>query len=676
MKTEGSHEQIAYIEAKKNYLAIGKRYSALLSQIMKMDPNILRIAEEIMITGDGLSAHDNKFLTTFYKELTSKSRIDKKYYNLLLELKKTRNELDLATRALSARRISYLLRKSGMPPKRTNQGKDIIAATVNNPEIPLIEKLSLPEVLDTNLAENLEKLIVAKEIDYKDGVLFATTKQGKDFIKNLEKNIKHKVNDEYFILGDQNLLKNFHKLDKTNILDFVRMSADKEHIREIERRLEAKDIRLTTSGLEAVNIKGKKYLALLTEELSGQLEKKIKAEQLQKNSLYAKSDPRLQPIRDNLSDLDISMGKHSRLGELAHEATTYQSLLQATKGNYLQAENTFAELLTLQETLSTSFADIKKQLVATIDKKQVNIDRLITLMLAVRFLSVYENRYEKKLVELESLLGMSSTNPNFATGPETLSKLSERYEIGDESEDDTDNLIRNIITSRLATRRALGDETNETLIRFILASPQIKEFKHIILTQRSARKHVVDTLYNNDCLYQGLGDISEILAEITELEIEKKEKLADLVHEMELAHKEFWLARINNNNGRYIETNFADLPEEARTKAKVANRDSVASARKEIRQTLNKYRDAHKKHSDKFAETLRKSLQQISKGGDVSKISTDLKKKYREMSENHDLIMSNMEKDILLLENRLIDFEEKTPKEIEKMLISDIRATI
>jgi len=69
-------------------------------------------------------------------------------------------------------------------------------------------------------------------------------------------------------------------------------------------------------------------------------------------------------------------------------------------------------------------------------------------------------------------------------------------------------------------------------------------------------------------------------------------------------------------------------------------------------------------------------LQELSKGGDVSKISTDLKAKYRTLTKNHDDLLTAMENDIIAIEKRLVNFEENSPKELEKLLISDIRANI
>lgn len=676
MKTEGSNEQIAYMEAKKKYLAIGKHYSALLSSVMKLDPNILQIAEEIMITGDGLSAHDNRFLTTFYNELKTKSKIDKKYYDLLLELKKTRNELDHATHELAARRIGYLLRKSGIPPKRLSHGKDAIVAAVNNPDIGLLEKLSLPDVLNIGASEKLEDLITTGEIDVHSGSLTAKTKSARDFVKNLESGIQQKVNNDYFLKGDDNLLKSRHKLDTTNILDFVRISADSEHIREIERRLESKDIELSAAGLVARTAKGQKYLTLLIEELSGQLDRKLGAQMLERNRAHAEADPRLARITSDFADLDISLAKHSRVGSLAQDTSSYQNLLAKVAKKNDKVRGAIAELLTLQETIAVSFADIKKQLVAVLDKKQINIDRVIALMLAVRYLSVYENKYEAKLCEVESILGIIDAGHAVNVGPVSINRLAEMTGSDADVTAETDATVRDIIANQLASRKELGDGANETLVRFMLSSPQVKGYRDILTTQQIARKHIVDTLYHSDCLYRGFGNISEILAEITELELEKKEKMADLIHELELAHKELWLAQIVNNNSRYIDTSFAGLPDDAKIRAKVASKDAVKSARSEIRETLAKYRNAHKKHSNSFAEVLRKSLQQISKGEDVSRISAELKKQYRKMSTSHEELMRNMEKDVVALEKRLLDFEERTPAEIEKLLMSDIRATI
>jgi hypothetical protein len=673
-KAEGNREYTAYLTAKDGYLEAGKRYSAIMGHIMKLDPNILNIAEEIMITGDGLSAYDNKFLTSFYKDLKAKSKIDKQYYDLLLELKKTKSELDIATAKLSKARVSYLLRKSGIPPRRNNQGFDAVAAHVNNPDLGLLEKLSLPNVLDLQSSESLDELMSAGELTLEKGVLVPKTKSARNFIKKLERDTAEKVNDRYFTGDQSNLISKNAQLNPDNMLEFLRSTADNEHIREIERRLAAKDIQLSDGKLLPLNSKGEKYLDLLTEELTNVFDKKLSADLLAQNSGYAQADPRLGRITSKISDLDISMSRHSRLGSLAGPESVYGELIKKANTHKTQVNRAFAELMMLQETISSSFVEIKKQLALVLAKNKVQIDQLISLLLAVRYLAVYEQRYEAKLEEIESLLGVITTSSSHTGGPMALGQMKEQYPIN--VDEDVDALVRSLIMNRLSSRRELGQQTNETIISFLLNSPQSQEYRTLASTQLSAKKHVMNTLYNNHCLYDGLDDISEILAEITELEVEKTEKLADLAHELELAHKELWLARITNDSKKYIDDNFGAVPAATKQVATKASREAVAQARKEIRDTLAKYRASHKEHSDNFAKVLRASLANVSRGGDVAQASAELKRQYAKMNAGHNALMNDMEKDILKLEKRLSDLEAKAPSELEKLLISDIRSKI
>jgi len=677
MKTEGSREHLAYLEAKNQYLAIGKRYSDLLLQIMKCDPNILKIAEDILITGDRLASHDNRFLTVFYNELKAKSKIEKKYYDLLLELKKTKNELDHATHKLSRLRIAFIMRRAGIPPKRTNQGIDAVTSQLNSTEIGLLEKISLPDVLQIDETERLELLLVSGEIEFTGGEIVGKTKAGREFVKTLSKDIVERANNRYF-LGETDFdIKKYVRLDRHNLLDFIRATADQDHVREIERRIASKDLRLQPDGLFALTPRGEKYLTLLLEELSAQLEGNFRARTVALSKGYSDTDSRLGAINEGLRDLDISLDKHTHVGALAGNTGTYQSLLKTAKARRDQVSAALADAMTTQEVISASFVDVKRQLAVILDSKNVDVTKLLSLIAAVRYISVFENQYESKLARVEGMLGLPIKNHGGSLGPDSLAKISDNFDT-DSSQIFADSkvTIMALISGKLAGRHDLGIETNKTLMDFMLDSSQVKNYGRLLGQQDAVRKHVVDTLYSRHSLYEDLDNISEVLSEYTELEIEKKEHIADLVHELELAHKELWLANIKNNNGRYIDTSFAELPSQARDKAKGANNVAIASARKEIRETLGKYRASHKKHSDDFGKVLRQSLSEISKGGDVGKISASLKGKYKQLNVEHDTLMQNMEKNIATLEKRLLDFERKTPAEIEKLLLSDIRANI
>lgn len=664
------------LDAKKRYLSAGKVYSELLARMIEFDPNILKVAEEIMLTGDGLSVHDNRFLTSFYKEFKAKSKIDQKYFSFLPELKKAKSELDSAVTALSRSRINDLLRENGIPPKKTNQSIDIIASQINSKEVGLLEKICLPDVLDVDLAENLDDLISKGDVVCDSGNLVPRTKEAREYIRNLEQNIRQGVNDKYFIDAKENLLKEYHKLDPSNLLDFVRLSADKEHIREIERRLDAGDIKLARGSLVATNEKGKKYIFLLTEELSGQLERKLKADLLRKNQKCVDEDSRFTNANTSLRDFDTVVDKHQKNASHIKNNDIYQGLVETTISNRDKMHEVFAELMTLQEVISVSFVDIKKQLLAVTGKNNINFDKLLTLITAVRYLSVYEDKYEEKLTKLEGMLGIQNGNNNYIPGPDSITRIKEKYPRGTDIDATVDKSIHDLIMERLINRKELGPKTNETLIKFILSSPQLFEYKSLFEAQQVARKHVVDSLYHNNCLYRGHKDLSELLTEIVELEIEKNEKISDLVHELELAHKELWLSRITNTNKAYIDSNFAKLSDETKKKAQIADKEAISRARKEIRETLAKYRSGHKKHSDEFTKTLRQSLTELSKGGDVGHVSSELKKKYREMMKKHEALNQNLEADIISLEKRLFDFEKSSPEVLEKALISDIRANI
>jgi len=674
MSTEGSKEQIAYLEAKKQYLAVGKRYSSLLRKVMELDPGILKQAEEILVTGDGLSLHDNRFLTNFYKELKTKSRIDKRYFDYLIELRKVKSQLDVSVHNLSRYRIAYLLRKAGIPSKRTNQGKDDIASQVNSREVAILEKLSLPGVLDVQSSEDLEELVSTGEITLSDGLLIPATKTAKDFVKKLEKNIREKFNDGYLLSGRGDILKQFQGINTSNLLEFIRLSADKEHLREIERKIDAGEISLNRGVLAPLNAKGKKYLSLLLEELSGNLHRNITSELLRRNKTHMELDPRLNNVKKALNDFDISYNKHSFAGRLAPENEIYSSLLARADDNNAEIKKMFTDLIMLQETISTAFADIKKQLVIVVGKSNIDIDKVLTLLVSVRYLSAYENEYENKLSEIENRLNIVSGGTT-SLGPTALLKLHEIYG-STLAEPNTDAMISDLVLGKLENRKELGPETNKVLLDFLINSPRVAEYKRILNSETVIKRHLLDLFYGHACLYGGIANLSETLAELTELDLEKREKLADIVEELELAHKELWLARITNNNKQYIEEMYPDIPLSTKEKASGASREALNNARSEVRSTFAKYRASHRAHTDKFAKDLRLALGQLSKGGDIAKTATQLKTKYRDLVTNHEKIVDDMEKEIIELEKRLLDFEEKSPATLEKLLISDIRANI
>lgn len=671
---EGKKEYIAYMQAKDKYLTLGKKYSALLARVMELDPNILKIAEDIMITGDGLSIHDNRFLISFYKELRSKSKVNKKYYDLLLDIKRTKSELDAATRELSKKRVSYMLRKSGIPPRKVNQDRDFVAAQINDPTVRLIEKISLPEVLSVESAETLDSYMSMGDIELSSGNLVPRTREARVFIKKLDSSITENFNDIYMLGHSDNVLQGYSVLDNTKILDFVRLSADKEHIREIERRVAAKDLLIQDGNLIAQNEKGKRYLSLLTEELSGNMDEKVKSHLQNKNTKHQDNDPRLTAVKSSLKDLDISLDKHKRVGHLSGKDTFYSNLLAQNIRHKDQISKYFAELMTIQEAVATSFVDIKKQLLALVSARSLDIDKLLTLIVCVRYISLYEDKYESKLQEIETILGLEATHPS-AIGPESLERLIEKYQISLGPEN-ADASLQDTLLKNLSGKRKLGEDANELLIRYATESPEYREYLSLLAKERAAKRYLSELIYSNDFLYRGTSDITEILAEIAELQIEKKEKLTDINHTIELAHKELWLSQITNSGRDYIETSFADISTSVKADALRTNGASIDAARKEVSNTLAKFRKAHKSHSDEFAGYLRDSLKQIANGGDVSKISADLKSKYNKMNKKHTELTDSLEKEILSLEKRLLDFEKKSPKNIENFLISDIRQTI
>lgn len=675
MKTEGSKEQIAYIEARKKYLLAGKRYSSLLKEAMSLDPNILKIADDIMVTGDGLSVHDNRFLTSFYNELRKKSKIDKKYYELLLDLKKAKQELDNSVTALSRHRVNHLLRQAGIPPRKTNQDRDIIAAQVNNSNIGLLEKISLPGILLLEDSEALDRHISSGDITIGSGALTAKSKSTREFVRDLERKSRQKVNEDHLLDDSGDFLKRYNQLESGSLLGLIRISADKEHIREIERRIDSGDISFSGGNLVAVNEKGKKYLSLLVEELTACLEKKIKAHLLDKNKKCVQSDPRFGKLAEALKDLDITTDRHGRLSALAGEGTSYKELLEKLDNHKTEVKKDFADLITLQETVSVAFVDIKKQLLAVTNKKETDVEKILSLLMAVRYLSNFEKKYETKLASLEGKLGIVPQNNHLDFGPEPITKLLEKHaDKVDEAE--INEVVAQLVESRLQNRQSLGAEIDKSLSQFLHCSPRLAEYQKLFVTQETIKKHVAQLLVGSDCLYLGMGNVSELLNEIAQLEIEKNDKLAEMTHELEIAHKEFWLARIVNSSRNFVNTNFDNLSGEVRDRAVVLSRGAVDTARKDIKVTFEKYLSKHKKCSGDFTLVLDKALRDVSAGGDVSEISAKLKAKYKEVSKQQTDLFGELELEIMEFEKRLAGFEKKIPQELEKILISDIRKSI
>ena len=675
--TGGNKSKLAYEEAQRQYLEAGKRYSSLLRDAMELDPNIVKIAEEILVTGDRLSIHDNKLLIRFYNELRAGSKIDKKYYDLLVGLKRAKNELDIATDHLITRRVSKILAGAGIPPRDSNYSDAARISQLNNPDASLLEKISLPGALSAANAHELEKQVANQEIVISGGSILPQTKSARDFLKGLEKDIRQDANDEYLLADNTDPLKMFsdkgHKVDLTEML---RAAGKSDHIRELERRIDAGDIHFVNGELVAINGKGSRYLGLLNEELVALYRKKIDSSLTSINQTHIEGNRRLVRTRKAVDSLRQTTDKHARFGGLV-ENTTYNDLLDLVTDHRLEVESRLCQLLTGVETISRAFIDIKKRLVLVASKEEVDVEGLISLLVASRHLSKFESEYEKGLSSLEAILGLKVENGDCCLGPISTGSLAEGCRLhGCNHFEDAGAVVRDVVASRIQNRKHLSEQMDKLLMDFVFSPAEVGAYGDILCSQDSIKRHIGDVNYAGGSLYNGIGDLSCLIEELVELEVEKREKIADFVHEFELAHKELWLAGIKNNNKDFITENFPDLDEGIKIRAAETNEQVVALAREDIKKVIDKFRSDHKTSSEDFGKQLKNSLNQLKTDGDIVGASTKLKNEYKKMLSLHGRALDELEIEIGVLERRLSEFEVGSKNDLEKVLLQDIRKNI
>ena len=676
MSTEGNKSKLAYEEAQKQYLEAGKRYSGLLRDAMELDPNIIKIAEEILVTGDKISVHDNKLLTRFYNELHAGSKIDKKYYDLLIGLKKAKNELDIATDHLLTRRVGKILAGVGIPPRESNYSKTARISHLNDPDISFLTKISLPGVLLPARAAELEQLIAGAEISVASGKFLPKTKTARDFLKKLEKDIRQDANDGHLLDPEADILDKLAAGGRTSLMDLLKASGEKDHLRELERRIDAGDIHFVNGELRAINEKGTKYLRLLSEELTTLFNTKIDGRLASINQTYIDNDPRLAKARRAVDSLRETSRRHARLAGIAN-GTIYGDLLTRVDKRHTIVESKLSQLLTEVETISRAFLDIKKRLISVSSKEEVDVESLISLLVASRHLSKFESDYERDLSAFEDLLGVHTENSVLAFGPASASKLAETCcGCNCRHLDMADVSVRGLVADRIRNRKPLGEQMDKVITDFVLSSDGVTAYKDLLCSQDAIREHISDVSYAGGSLYQGIGSLSYLIEELVELEVEKREKIADFINEFELAHKELWLAGIKNANKGFIADNFPDLNNDIKGRAVDSNSQLVASAREEIKSVIEKFRNDHKASSENFGKQLKESLNELKVNGDVVNTSARLKTEYKKMLASHSRALDELEIEIGVLERKLSEFEVGSKKDLEKVLLEDIRKNI
>jgi polyhydroxyalkanoate synthesis regulator phasin len=676
MNAGGNKSKNTYEEVQQRYLEAGRKYSSLLRDAMELDPNIIKIAEEILITGDKISIHDNKLLTRFYNELRMGSKIDKKYYELLVNLKKAKNDLDIATDHLLAKRVGKILTEAGIPPRETNLSDITKVSHINNPDLNLAEKICLPGVLSIESATQLEQLIANGKLKVSAGKFTAETKEAREFIKKLEKEIRENVNDAYMLGSSTKIFEN-SGFGKTNsVIELVKLVADSDHIREIERRIDTDDIRFASGELVAINDKGTKYLKLLSEELINNLSKKIDVGLVSKNKNYINQDIRLSKSKKAVDTLCETVNKYDHFSNFV-DKTVYNELLERLKEHQGTVEEKMSHLMAEIETISRAFFDIKKRLISFTSKDETNVEGLLSLLVASRYLSKFEVSYEKDLTDLERLLDIKTANIDLSFGPMSPDQLAENY-CGSTCNhfDEANDFVRDIISKRMANRKSLGEKMEKVLTDFVSSPSDVEAYKNILCAKQAILKHISDVNYHDGSLYQGIGSLSHLIEDLVELEIEKREKIADFIHEFELTHKELWLAGIKNENKNFITDNFPDLDKGIKGKAAESNDQLVSSALEDTKKVIEKFRNDHKISSETFSKQLKESLEKLKTDGDLAGASTKLKNEYKKMLATHEQALNELEIEIGVIERRLTEFEKGSKKDLEKVLLDNIRRNI
>ena len=657
-------------ESQRQYLTAGKDYSRLLLSASKIHPTVLSITKEIHAIGDNVSVFDSKAITDFYNKLQQKSQILPEYHQVAKELVRAKSTLDQAAHKLFTDQLSLSIKRSGLPTKRHNLQLSQLVELVNDPKTALLVKIAYatdyirPEILE------LSALIERGEVLLGKGDITGKTKVAKVYLRDLAQQIVRRINDHHF--GNKHLdIKKVYignRSGQIDILGLLSHLGDKDHVRELERRVSSSDVCLRDGSIAALTEKGTRYLRLLNEELTALLEKRMDDKLLTLSQEATGQDILLTNIFDIISGYEQKLAKHRSLSQRLGTDTRYDSLVDDYAGDILTITKSKDEITAGIDRLSRAALDIRKKMILLSQHGQIKVADTLPLLTALKLLSDYERRLDAKVAHLSGQLKIDKhTRPNILP---TLTDIKEMANL--EDQDSIRGEIEANISTTLSKRTKSRQELDQTVREYVSGSPFCAEYRALASQQKAVKDYLIDYLERENRLYHGHETIQTLISEIVEMEVRKQELLSEISHQVQLAHKQVWLAGIKNDNEVYLRQNIKDDTKTHKYALELNDR-LIGQVEDDIVTLVNEYRDEHTRHADDFLEALESLSREVDLRGDIAAVARDLKEKYRQMVVSHDTALMELESDMQRLDRQLGALPEKSRKAIEKSLISDIK---
>ncbi len=672
-KIDDTREKAKVKQARECYLELAKVYAAKLSAAAKLDPKVLSIAHDIANIGVNLAAIDSKAVTDFYSKLLATSRIDKRYHDVVIETKKAKNALDIASHKLFNAQVDLALATSGLPKKKHNLGVAKTADYINDKKTTLIEKIAYASsyIQDEILA--LSAMASRGEVVIDNGNIEGTSKPARAYLKNLGKLIVERVNDHYF--GPKSLdIKRIY-IDSNNSgmgpLQLITHLGDAEHRRELERRIADGDVVMRLGEIEPITTKGEKYLQLLSEELTAILDKNLEEQLLNSSQEALRGDDLLNTIFGVVDQFEDRLAKHLQITARYDFEGDYSGAVENYRENISRFVSDKKQIQEDIDHISRAALSIRKKLIILAGHDEVLVEDSLPVLTALNLLSKYEQQLDQRIAALAARASLRLPNTHHAAA--SLSDILETYS----SKDDADSLavLESEISSILSSRVNTSDDLEAT-IRWVLGhSENIQAYLSAANELDSLRAYLSSYVGREDRLYRGNEIVETVLSEIVEKEIERRELLSEIIHEVQLCHKKLWLANIRSGNNEYLDRNYSGkkLPLK---QARDINIQIIKEIEGEISAMIQSYRERHDAHAKEFLTTLKQLSAKVASGQDVSVIGAELRREYREMEQAHREDLSRLELEMKRLDRQLIMLPEKSRKAIEKSLISDIKKRV
>ncbi len=669
-KVDTTKEAEKVRESQHRYLDAGKKYSQLLVAASKLDPTVLKLTKDIHSLGNNLSVLDSRVITDFYNAVRKRSLVDPEYQRVAAELVRAKNSLDHARYQLFEAQVARAIKRTGLPIKKHNLSTIELAEIVNDPKTALLAKVAY--ATDYIKEEILELSTMAErgEVTLVTGDIIGKTREARNFLRNLNTKIVTRVNDKYF--GEKHLdIKKAYVSFKTgelNLLSMLRELGDAEHVRELERRISSSDVKIKGNTIVAMTDKGSRYLKLLNEELGMIVEKGINSHLTSMSQEMVASEPLLSNILTLISEYEKKSARHSKLLDGNLRDTGYGELLTKYQGDIMGLTKSRDEIISDIDRLASAAIDVRKKLLVLSARQEIEVGEMLPVLTALRLLTNFEHQLDQKIDKLGDKLRLTK-RPMSSTLP-SITDIRENLSTNEDVNLDVD--ITQAIGTTIAKRRVVHDDFEAIVDRLIKSSKEYLRYREITTDLVALKNYLTRFLSQENRLYRGNETVETLLREIIELEIEREELLAEMVHKVQQAHKQIWLLKVHDENENYFDSQLGEQYEGAKN----LNKTILHEIENDIVGLVDNYRNKHLAHKESFLTSLSKIQLRIEKGEDVSVVTRDLKQKYQEMILEHQQAIKELEEDMERLDRQMALLPEKTRKTIEKKLISDIQKKV